>query len=46
MMWWFFILACGIVAIAWAGMSFYLRVSRHMKTPDGVPHKDNEITED
>ena len=36
MMWWFLILGCGIAAIAWAGVSLYLRVRRHMKGPKGT----------
>ncbi len=36
MMWWFLILACGIAAIAWAGVSLYLRVRQHMKAPKGT----------
>jgi len=36
MMWWFLILACGIAAIAWAGVSLYFRVRRHMKAPKGT----------
>ncbi len=33
MMWWFLILAFGIAAITWAGVSLYFRVRRHMRDP-------------
>jgi hypothetical protein len=36
MMWWFLILAFCIAAIIWAGLSLYLRVHRHMKSPEGT----------
>jgi hypothetical protein len=36
MMWWFLILGLGVAAIAWAGVSLYVRVHRHMKAPEGA----------
>jgi hypothetical protein len=34
MMWWFLILGFGIAAIIWASLSLYLRVNRHMHSPE------------
>jgi hypothetical protein len=41
MMWWFLILAFGIVAVLWVGAALYLRVRRHMK-PESAPRETNE----
>jgi len=35
MLWWFLILAFSAGVIVWAGTAIYLRVRRHMKSPNG-----------
>jgi hypothetical protein len=43
MIWWFLILALSVGAIAWAGISLYLRVQRHMRAPDGGSPAKEEV---